>query len=256
MLSPSYSRNVKQKPNLGPKVIVWGFIGTVALCLLLILPVKILLQAFLIWITGLGIFWGPIIFIFVYTLVTVLFLPAVLLSIAAGFIYGTILGSIIVQLGSLFGACASFIIGKYFLQECVSRLTESYPMYSAIDKAISLNSWKIVTLLRLSPLTPFNVLNYGLALTRIKFWDYTWSSAIGMIPQSILFVYMGTAVKNISDLSENQSNQSPLSQFLFYFGLVVSIITAIGITFITSKAIKKELREAEQKKLETRVIHI
>lgn len=107
-----------------------------------------------------------------------------------------------------------------FLRDCVLKLVDTYPMFSAIDKvpfltcncfficsfqAVTLNSWKIVTLLRLSPVTPYNVLNYALSLTRIKFWDYAWSSAVGMVPSTILFAYIGTAAKNIADIVNNQN---------------------------------------------------
>ena len=129
-----------------------------------------------------------------YILSTVLFLPSVILSIGAGFIYGTFFGTIYVEIGFIctsshlsfsgatVGACVSFLLGKAVFREFAQHLAESYPTFSAIDKvlitainssptqAITFNSWKIVTLLRLSPVTPYNILNYSLALTRIEFW--------------------------------------------------------------------------------------
>jgi len=212
-------------------------------------------EIFLIWVQSLGFFWGPIIFSIIYVLVTVLFLPSVILSIAAGFIYGTFLGTVIVQLGGTIGACLSFVLGKMLFRDCVLKMMESYPMFSAIDKAISLNTWKIVTLLRLSPITPFNVLNYGLSLTRIKFWDYTWSSTVGMLPQSILFVYMGTAAKNISDIL-NSTERNPMDELLFYLGICFTVITIVVITVISTKAIKQELHTAEEKKVGPKLSNI
>jgi len=226
-------------------------VGIVILCLIYILSNLSLnrpFEIFLVWVQSLGSFWGPIIFSIVYIIVTVLFLPAVILSLAAGFIYGTFLGTVIVQFGATIGACLSFVLGKMLFRDCVLRMMESYPMFSAIDKAISLNTWKIVTLLRLSPVTPFNVLNYGLSLTRIRFWDYTWSSTIGMLPQSILFVYMGTAAKNISHLL-NSTERNPNDELLFYFGICFTVISVVVITVISTKAIKQELQNVEDKKI-------
>jgi len=221
------------------------------------LPFDVYLKIFLEWTKGQG-FIGVIIFILVYIVSTVCFLPGVILTIAAGFIYGTIVGTIYVEIGATVGAQFSFLLGKALFREWVLKMVENYPMFSAIDKAISLNSWKIVTLLRLSPLTPYNVLNYGLALTRIKFWDYTWTNLIGMLPSTILFTYMGTAAKNINDIvsrdDADKTEKNPMEQVLFYIGLILTLISVVLITIISGRAIKEELREAELKKIEKRVL--
>jgi len=217
-------------------------------------PVQVHLEYFLHYVQSLGEFWGPIVFVSVYIVVTVLFLPAVILSVGAGFIYGNVLGTILTQTGCLVGACISFLLGKVLFKDCVMSMMDGYPTFVAINKAVSVNSWKIVTLLRLSPLTPFNVLNYGLALTNIQFWDYTWSSAIGMLPQSVLFVYIGTAAKNLSDIIHGK--KSPVNQTLFYAGLLLTLISTLLITYISTKAIQEELREMEQKKSKKVMDHV
>ena len=107
---------------------------------------------------------------------------------------------------------------------------------------MSVSGWKLVVLLRLSPLTPFNILNYALSVTRIKFWDYTWSTALGLLPQSMLFVYMGTAVKS---LSNNSLEEDSSSNFAFYIGIAMTLISTVIISIITSRAIKEELQDAE-----------
>jgi len=228
----------------------------ILLVLIVVLPFQVslkeILLEFLIWLKTKGIV-GVVVFITVYVLVTVLFLPSVILSIGAGFIYGTIFGSIYVEIGATIGACLSFLLAKATFKDFVIKMVENYPMFSAIDKAVSLNSWKIVTLLRLSPLTPYNVLNYALALTRIKFWDYTISSAIGMLPSTILFVNMGTAAKNISDIVNVQGNTEPVS-FLTFFTLGITLISVIIVTIISGKAIKEELKEAEAKKTDSDIV--
>ncbi|MDE5104991.1 MAG: TVP38/TMEM64 family protein, partial [Trichodesmium sp. St19_bin2] len=95
--------------------------------------------------------WGPIAFITIYILATVLFLPGSLLTLGAGFLFGPLFGSIYVSIGSTIGATFAFLVGRYLARGWVYKQIEGNEEFKAIDKAVADEGWKIVGLTRLSP---------------------------------------------------------------------------------------------------------
>jgi len=115
---------------------------------------------------------GAFIFISVYVVAVVCFIPGSLLTLAAGFVFQIWLGIIIVLFGACIGLALSFLLGRYLFRDSVAKQVEKYPKFKAIDAAIAEEGWKIVALLRLVPIIPFGVINYALSLTKISFWQY------------------------------------------------------------------------------------
>src|SRR5207247_1074266 len=116
------------------------------------------------WVKGLGA-WGPVVFIAGYVLAPVAFVPGVLLTLAAGAIFGLVQGVLYVFVAATLGASAAFLVGRYLARAAVEPRIAANPRFAAIDRAVGAEGRKIVFLLRLSPVFPFNLLNYALGLT-------------------------------------------------------------------------------------------
>src|SRR5207244_5256693 len=139
-------------------------------------------------------------FIAGYVLATVAFVPGVVLTLAAGVIFGLVRGVVYVFVAAVLGSSAAFLIGRYLARTAVERRLAANPRFAAIDRAVGAEGRKIVFLLRLSPVFPFNLLNYGLGLTRVRFADYVMAS-VGMIPGTLLYVYYGKLAGDVAALA-------------------------------------------------------
>lgn len=138
---------------------------------------------------------GPALFVAAYVAATVLFIPGSLLTVAAGFLYGPLLGTALVSVASTCGAAAAFLVGRYLARPAIERRLAGNARFAAVDAALAREGPRIVLLLRLSPLFPFSLLNYGLSLTGVRFWPYVLSSWAGMLPGTVAYVALGGAGK-------------------------------------------------------------
>jgi uncharacterized membrane protein YdjX (TVP38/TMEM64 family) len=197
------------------------------------------LQNALQWINSLGAI-GGIVFIGIYIIATLAFLPAALLTLGAGVIFGVTWGSIYVFIGATLGAIAAFLVGRYLAQGWVKEKISSYKKFAIIDKAVSKEGLKIVLLVRLSPLFPFNLLNYAFGITSVSFQDYLIGS-VGMIPGTIMYVYFGSLVGDIALIgSKNQAGNIILHWVIQIMGLIATIAVTVYVTKIAKKALKDE----------------
>ena len=157
-----------------------------------LLPFGQWLEGFTNWVDGLGPA-GMALYAAVYALVAVLMLPAWLMTIGAGMIFGFLPGIAVVAVGATAGAAASFLIARYFARERVARAAERNPKFRALDRAIAEKGWKIVFLLRMSVVVPYVFSNYAYGLTAIRFVPYVIASGLGMLPLIALYVALGVA---------------------------------------------------------------
>src|SRR6267143_2465948 len=158
-------------------------------------PLRELLQ----WISGLG-STAPLVFIPLYVVACVLFIPGSILTLSAGFLFGVVRGSMYVSVAATLGATLAFLIGRYFARQWVAARLAKYPKFKTVDEAVAREGWKIVALTRLSPVFPFNLLNYAFGLMRVSFWEYFFASWIGMLPGTVLYVYVGSLAGSIAGL--------------------------------------------------------
>ena len=177
-------------------------------------------KSFTDWVRALG-FGGAFIFIGVYALAAVLFLPGAIFTIAAGLVYGIVGGTAVALVGATLGAGLAFLAGRYLFRERIRKLASGNKKFGAIDDAIGKQGWKIVGLLRLSPLIPFNVSNYFYGITAIGFWPYLLASFVGMFPGTLLYVYLGAIGQ--AGLSGGKKGHSPLEWTFLGFGLLATI---------------------------------
>ena len=135
--------------------------------------------------------WGYVIFAAAYALATVVLAPGSLLTLAAGVAFG-LPGFFAVLVGATVGAGGSFLAGRHLARDWVERQTRGNRLFGAVDKAIEQEGWRIVALMRLSPLVPFNLQNYFFGVTNIGFWPYLATTFFGIMPGTLLFVWLGS----------------------------------------------------------------
>lgn len=195
--------------------------------------------AFREWVEGLG-FWGPLVFVLGYALATVAFLPGSLLTLAAGAVFGIAEGTLWATLGALLGSSASFLIARYAARGWVERMIEGRPRFAAVDRAIGREGAKVVALLRLSPVFPYNLLNYALGLTRVKFWHYL-AASLAMIPGTLLYVYYGKVAGDVVTAAGGAGGKSVWEWVLLGVGLVATVAVTVLITRKAKAALTEEV---------------
>lgn len=193
-----------------------------------------LLQTVLDQIASLGM-WGPVIFILVYIAAAVCFVPGSILTLGAGALFGVWWGSVYVSIGATLGATAAFLTGRYLARDWVGKKISHNPRFSAVDRAVAQEGWKIVLLTRLSPVFPFALLNYGFGLTRVPLVHYVLASWVGMIPGTIMYVYIGSLVQ--AGTRETTAAEWALRAV----GLVATILVTVLLTRIARKALAKRI---------------
>jgi uncharacterized membrane protein YdjX (TVP38/TMEM64 family) len=139
------------------------------------------------WIDGLGT-WGPAVFVLLYAAAVVAALPGSALTVAAGALFGSVIGVIVVSIASTLGASLSFLVGRYFAREAVAGWLSTKEKFRRLDRLTEEHGAVIVALTRLVPIFPFNLLNYGFGLTRVPFWTYVFWSWLCMLPGTVLYV--------------------------------------------------------------------
>jgi uncharacterized membrane protein YdjX (TVP38/TMEM64 family) len=195
---------------------------------------------FIHWAKGMGAA-GGVVYALFYIAGTALFFPGLPLTLGAGFLYGAVIGTLVVSPASVAGASLAFLIARYFARDWVTRRLKKYPQAAAIDRAIEKNGFKAVVLLRLQPVLPFNILNYALGLTSIRLRDYMLASWIGMFPATVLYVYLGSVMNDISDLLRGRPNSGVAGRFLLWGGLAAIVILVWWLGRIAKKALRDEM---------------
>ena len=185
-----------------------------------------------------------LVYIGFYVLATVLLLPGSLLTLAAGFLFGLGYGFAIVSFASTTGATCAFLVGRFLARDWVAAKLQGLPRFSALDKAVGEQGAVVVLLTRLSPLFPFSLSNYGFGLTRVKLGHYVLASWLGMIPGTVLYVYLGSIASNLTSIFTGDLADLPASNWLFYLGLVATVVLTIAITRIATRALNSKLEEA------------
>src|SRR6266487_3537163 len=204
------------------------------------LPVHEWLRSFNDWVTRMGVV-GIFIFIGVYAVATVLLAPGSILTIGAGFAFGLSKGFLAVSAGSTLGAALAFLVARFIAREKVEATAKGNEKFREIDKAIGKQGAKLIFLLRLSPLIPFNLSNYFYGLTGVKFWPYVLASWIGMMPGTLLYVYIGTAGKAaVSAAAGGEAMKHGWQQWaLVSVGLAAAVIVTIWVTKIARGALHR-----------------
>ncbi len=191
------------------------------------------------WINGLGAI-APLVFILAYVIITVAFLPASVVTLGAGFVFGVVKGSILVFIGAMLGATAAFLIGRFVARDWIAKKVEGNNFFNALDNAIAEEGLKLIFLIRLSPAFPFNLLNYALGLTKVSLKDYVLGTT-GIIPGTVMYVYLGSLIGDIAMLGSGETPSNPIISWIIR---ILIFVTVVAITLYISKIAKKALSEA------------
>jgi uncharacterized membrane protein YdjX (TVP38/TMEM64 family) len=187
---------------------------------------------------------GVVVFITVYMVATVALVPGSLLTLAAGFAYGPVWGLAVASPASVLGATAAFLLGRTVLRDWATRKTSDSPWVRAISRAVGREGFKIVMLLRLSPLVPFNVLNYALSLSDVRLVTYVVASALGMLPITALYVYLGSLAPTAAGLSSAAEGGGATRTALYLAGLAATIAVVVVVTRTAQRILRAELERS------------
>ncbi|MEO1209665.1 MAG: TVP38/TMEM64 family protein [Cyanobacteria bacterium J06638_20] len=201
-------------------------------------PQKLLTDA-LSWIDGLGAL-GAIAFILLYIVATVAFLPGSVVTLGAGVVFGVVAGSIYVFIGATLGATLAFLVGRYVARGWVSKKIEGNAQFKAVDRAVGREGLKIVLLTRLSPIFPFNLLNYAFGVTGVSLRDYVLGS-VGMIPGTIMYVYLGSLAGNLATIGAGEAPSNPTITWTIR---IVGFIATVAVTLYVTRVARKALQES------------
>ena len=200
------------------------------------------LSAVIEWTRGFGA-WSAAVFVAIYSVAVVAFVPGSILTLAGGILFGVALGSVVVFTGASLGATLAFLVSRYLARARVSEMIAGDTRFAAIDEAIGRNGLKIAFLLRLSPAVPFILLNYALGLTRVRLRDYV-LALLGMIPGTVLYVYGGAAIGSVAALAGGESApKTPAHYALFGVGLLATLVVTVVITRTARRALAEATAE-------------
>ena len=185
--------------------------------------------------------WGPVLFVAVYVLAAVTLAPAFLLTFSAGAVFGLWRGTLLTYVGAVLGASAVYAVAAPLARSRVLRWIDRDPRVSATRRAVVKDSAWIMFLLRLSPLVPYNLLNYALALSGVTYRDYLLAS-VGMIPAIMMYAYYGTVA---GDVTRVLAGVSPRRGTEYYVMLGVGLIATFVATHMISRAAKKAMADEE-----------
>ena len=182
---------------------------------------------------------APIAFIGIYAFAVVALIPASLLTIAGGAVFGLIRGAIYALIGATLGSTAAFLLGRYVARRLVAKRLAAMPRFVAIEQAVSARGRRIVFLLRLSPLIPFNFLNYALGLTTISAWDFVIASA-GTIPGAFVYAYAGKVTGEALALAGQAQVPKDAS---YYAVLVAGLVATLAATTVVTRTARRALQD-------------
>ncbi|MGD8808771.1 MAG: TVP38/TMEM64 family protein [Gammaproteobacteria bacterium] len=180
-----------------------------------------------------------------YIVATVLMLPGSILTLAAGFIFGLPTGVALVSLSSVTGAVCAFLVGRYLARDWVRDRITALPRFAALDRAAGEDGLVVVALVRLSPLFPFNLTNYGLGLTSVRFRDYLLASWIGMLPGTVLYVYIGSLTVDVTQLVNGDTSSIGAGPWLLGVGFIATVVLTVVITRRATAILRRRLERSQ-----------
>ncbi len=205
-------------------MIRWGLAASAVLAAVLaaalLLPLGQWIEAAARWIDGFGV-WGTVLYAAFYAVALVILVPGGPLSIGAGLVFG-FWGVPVVLVGATTGAAFAFLVARHLVRAPVRRMLEGRPRMLAVEQAVAAEGWRIVALVRLSPLIPFNLQNYVFGVTRIGFWPFVAATVLGIAPGAVLYVYLGI-------VGRSAGSAGPAKWVLLGLGLLATVLVTVMV---------------------------
>ncbi len=182
------------------------------------------------WVTGFGRI-APLVYMGLYLVSTVFFLPGTPVTVLAGFIFGPLWGVFYASVASIISVSVAFLIARYVARDLVEGWVKDNAQFRKIDEQVEEQGWRILMFTRLVPIFPFNLQNYAYGLTSIRFSTFVLVSAIFMLPGTAVFVQFGGAFV---------SGEGDIWKTLLYLGIA-------GVLMLVLSLIPKLLRKYQMK---------
>ncbi len=171
-----------------------------------------------------------------------LMLPTGVGNAGAGLLLGPVWGMLLVYPALMVAAVLGFWISRSLARDWVAQRIANRPKFVAIDNAIARGGFKMVLLLRMSPVSPFGFLSYSLGLTGVRVRDYLLGTLLGGVPGTVLYVYAGSALKQVGGLAVHGSDPAGAAQRVaFWIGLAATIFAVVMITRFARQELKRTL---------------
>lgn len=185
--------------------------------------------------------WGAVVYVGAYIMGAVLLIPGSVLTLAAGAIFGLVQGTALVLVAATLGAAAAFLLARYVARDYVERRIGTGRL-ATVDRALARKGFRLVFLLRLTPVVPYSLLNYSLGLTQVRFRDFLLASA-GMLPGTVLYVYYGKVIGDVAALASG----APVPRDLAYWIFVgVGLLATIAVTVVVTRTARRALQEESE----------
>jgi uncharacterized membrane protein YdjX (TVP38/TMEM64 family) len=203
-----------------------------------------LLRVSLVRISDLGP-WGPFWFVIIYIVACLTFFPGFILTMGAGILWGVLEGTLYVSIGATIGAACAFLISRYLARRWVLKKFARNPNFRAIDDAVESEGWKIVGLIRLSPVFPFIPMNFVFGLTKIPFWQFFFATWIGILPVVTLFAYLGRLLGDIAALGTQPIAEGKTKWLVSGIGIGTTVVVSLFIARIARRALASRIPDEE-----------
>lgn len=202
---------------------------------------KYVLQLFE-WLETKG-YWAFFIFILIEFFVVALLLPGIVFTMGAGFLFGVVKGSAVVVIGTTLGATVAFLLARYLFVEKMADYLRNHPSLKVIDNELASKGWRFILLTRMVPFFPFKLSNYFFGLTQFRLRDFVIGTAIGIIPITVINVYMGSLAASMATLGSSSVSRSPMAWGIYGVGFVAAVFFAVYLTRVAKKALENQLKQ-------------
>lgn len=183
-------------------------------------------------------------FALVFVVATLVFVPASMLTAGCGFLFGPLWGVVLMSSVGVLTAMLAFLLGRTVLRPWVQRRLERCPRCAAVDEAIGKNGFKVIFLLRLTSVIPFAPLSYALGVSRVPLRDFIVASWLGMLPGTVLYVYLGSLVTGVRELlSGGHISAEGWGTALYWGGLPGALVAVAVVVRIARSALKNAIGE-------------
>jgi uncharacterized membrane protein YdjX (TVP38/TMEM64 family) len=159
--------------------------------------------------------------------------------VACGTVYGFWGGILLVVAGHTLGSMLCLLITRYLLRDWAAKKLRNYPRINAVKEVIQKKGWRIVLLIRLSPIMPFSLITYALGLTNISLGRFLFATGVGALPSTCLYVYIGTLIGNLTKIRSDLSQHPSWEWILQGVGLMITVAVTFWITRLAARALKK-----------------
>ena len=182
--------------------------------------------------------WGWLLFIVLYALCCLLFIPGSLLTVAGGVVYGFFGGTLLVLTGNGLGSVLCLLVSRFLLRDWIARRIEGNPRLRSLETAVKSQDFKLVFLTRLSPVMPFSLINYTLGLTKISAWRFFAATELGAVPATVAYVYVGTVIGNLARLGPDIRHHRPVEFLIEGVGVAVAVGVSVYVGVVANRALK------------------